>query len=459
MPPLCTAAACLTASVAVAAAATDSDGTIAKVEFYAGAQLVATATAAPFAATWTNVGAGSYSITAKATDNLGGVAVSAPVSIIVASNAAPSVVLTAPTAGSQYFAPGTIAVTASATDGDGAIARVEFYANGALLGSSAAPPYRFVWDPVAAGSYLLTARAIDDRAAATTSAGVGVTVAGGPAIGISATLDGATIDDDNVTVAGFVSAPGNSTVTVGGVVTHIDDFGRFQANDVPLAPGANVVTAAVTTQDGQTSSESVTITSTGRGAFVVRASPTEGLNSLQVTFTVENPGGVPFRQIDLDLDNDGFPNVIATPDQFVEGILTVQAAYPVGTWLATVEAYDDQDRVIYATSKSIVVLSPDLLAGTLRAVYDGMLLRPKSGNIAGALTAFTGAAYAKYQAIFAQLQPNLAAIVDQLGEVREMSFGSDLAELSVVRDTPDGPRRFMLYLIRAEDGIWRIDGM
>ncbi len=106
-----------------------------------------------------------------------------------------------------------------------------------------------------------------------------------------------------------------------------------------------------------------------------------------------------------------------------------------------------------------MVLSPDLLAGTLRAVYDGMLLRLKSGNIAGALTAFTGAAYAKYQAIFAQLQPNLAAIVDQLGEVREMSFGSDLAELSVVRDTPDGPRRFMLYLIRAEDGIWRIDGM
>jgi hypothetical protein len=447
------------ATIALSASASDSDGAIAKVEFYAGTTLVATATAAPYAAIWTNVGAGAYAITAKATDNAGGVGVSAPIPITVASNAPPTVAVTAPAAGTQYFAPATIALSATAADSDGAIARVEFYANGALIGSSSASPYGFVWDQVAAGSYSVTAKAIDAQGGATTSSSVSVTVGAGPQINIVPSLDNATIDDDNAMIGGYVFAPGNSAVTVNGVVTRIDDYGRFQTNDVPLLPGANAVSAVVTTQDGQTSSHSITVNSTGRGPFVVHASPTEGLGSLDVTFTVENPGNASFKQMHFDLDNDGFPNVIATPDLFVGQTLTVSATYPVGTWLAVIKVFDTDDRVIYATSKSIVVLEPTLHARSLRAIYDGVLQRLRAGNIPGALTAFTGAAYDKYNAIFTQLQPSLASVVDQLGEIRELNFVADLAEFAIVRDTPEGPRQFMLYMIRAEDGIWRIDGM
>ena len=64
---------------------------------------------------------------------------------------------------------------------------------------------------------------------------------------------------------------------------------------------------------------------------------------------------------------------MATPAQFSDGKLTVTATYPVGTWLAVIKAFDDQDRVIYSTSKSIVVLLPSVLQGNLRAIYDGML--------------------------------------------------------------------------------------
>jgi hypothetical protein len=95
----------------------------------------------------------------------------------------------------------------------------------------------------------------------------------------------------------------------------------------------------------------------------------------------------------------------------------------------------------------------------LRGVYDGMVTRLRAGNIQSALTAFTGSAYEKYNAIFTQLQPSLASLVDQLGELQEVTFNMDLAEFSFVRTTPDGPQKFMLYMIRAEDGIWRIDGM
>jgi hypothetical protein len=219
------------------------------------------------------------------------------------------------------------------------------------------------------------------------------------------------------------------------------------------------VTAVLTTQDGMTASQSIVVNSSGRGAFVVDAAPTEGLESLEVTFTLENPDGVPFERIDFDFDDDGYADRVALPNDFNEGRLVITTTYPVGTWRAVIKAYDEQDRVIYSTEKSIVVRLPSLLQANLRAIYDGTLARLKAGNVAGALTAFTGSAYEKYNAIFTQLQPSLATIVDQLGEVREINFDADLAELGVVRDTPDGPRLFLVYLVRAEDGIWRIDGM
>jgi hypothetical protein len=447
------------ANVSLAAGASDTDGSIVKVEFFAGTSLIGSATTAPYGAVWSGVGAGAYSITAKATDNAGGVATSAAVPITVASNALPTVALTSPVRGNQYFAPATIALSADAQDTDGAIVGVDFYASGILVGHASSLPYRAVWDGVAEGTYAITAKAIDSAGGSVTSAPVSVTVAGAPSLNIDGALADATIDDDNILVRGFVSAPANAAVTVNGVVTHIDDLGRFQANDIPLVPGVNTITAIVTSQDGQSSSQSITINSTGAGAFVVHAAPTEGLESLQVTFTVEDPAGTPFKQIFVDLDGDGFPNLILTSDQFVDGKVTLRATYPVGTWLAVLTAYDEQDRVIYSTSKSIVVRIPAILQNDLRGVYDGMITRLRAGNIPGALTAFTGSAYEKYNAIFTQLQPSLASLVEQLGELREVTFNMDLAEFGFVRSTPDGAQKFMLYMIRAEDGIWRIDGM
>ena len=191
------------------------------------------------------------------------------------NNALPTVTLTAPGPGGQYFAPATISLSANAVDSDGAIASVQFYANGTLIGTSTAAPYGMVWDSVAGGTYALTAKATDNAGGTATSPAVNITIVGAPVINIDSKLANATIDDDNVLVRGFVSAPANSAVTVNGAVTHIDDFGFFQANDVPLTPGANSVTAVVTTQDGQSTSQSITINSSGAGAFVVHASPTE----------------------------------------------------------------------------------------------------------------------------------------------------------------------------------------
>ncbi|HEX8738905.1 MAG TPA: hypothetical protein VF925_02045, partial [Casimicrobiaceae bacterium] len=169
--------------------------------------------------------------------------------------------------------------------------------------------------------------------------------------------------------------------------------------------------------------------------------------------------GATFKQIFFDLDGDGYPNVIATPAQFADGPFSFAVTYPVGTWNVAIKAYDDLDRVIYETKKSIVVLMPNLYGNRIRAVYEQMLTRLGAGNVTGALTAFTKSAYEKYEGIFNQLQPDLSTIVGQAGTITGMTFNLDVAELNVVRDTADGPQQFMVYLIRSEDGVWRVDGM
>lgn len=77
------------------------------------------------------------------------------------SNALPTV--TFQLSADRVSAPGPVTLTATATDSDGTITRVEFYKGGNKLGQIDAAPYVFVWNNVAPGNHLLTARATDNQ--------------------------------------------------------------------------------------------------------------------------------------------------------------------------------------------------------------------------------------------------------------------------------------------------------
>ncbi|MCB0996072.1 MAG: PKD domain-containing protein, partial [Acidimicrobiales bacterium] len=64
-------------SVTLAATATDSDGSVAQVEFLVNGTVVGTDTTAPYSVSWVPAAAGAASITARATDNAGGQTTSA----------------------------------------------------------------------------------------------------------------------------------------------------------------------------------------------------------------------------------------------------------------------------------------------------------------------------------------------------------------------------------------------
>jgi hypothetical protein len=167
------------ATINIIAAATDQDGTISKVEFYNGTKLLHTEYNGTYSYSWTNVPAGTYSLTAKATDNKGSVTTSAIVKVLVKSssgNRAPSVSIKTPVTNTRYTAPATINMIAAATDKDGTISKVQFYNGTKLLDTESQGTYSYSWKNVRAGIYTITAKATDNKGATTTSSPVKVTV-------------------------------------------------------------------------------------------------------------------------------------------------------------------------------------------------------------------------------------------------------------------------------------------
>jgi uncharacterized protein YjbI with pentapeptide repeats len=85
-------------------------------------------------------------------------------------NQPPTVSLTSPANNTTVKKGSPVTVSATASDSDGAVDRVEFFANGVRINSDSSVPYSFVWRPSVRGTFTLTARAYDFDGGVTTSA-------------------------------------------------------------------------------------------------------------------------------------------------------------------------------------------------------------------------------------------------------------------------------------------------
>jgi RHS repeat-associated protein len=171
-------------TLTLAATASDADGSISKVEFFAGSTLIATDNAAPYTQVWANAPAGVYAITARVTDDRGGVTTTAAAATTV--NALPTVSLTAPAQNALKQAPADVSIEASAADADDGISKVEFYAGSTLLGTDTSAPFAYTHSGIVSGVYTLTAKAFDTRGGIATSAATTLTVNNGPAVQLTA---------------------------------------------------------------------------------------------------------------------------------------------------------------------------------------------------------------------------------------------------------------------------------
>ncbi|WP_431946217.1 glycoside hydrolase family 48 protein [Micromonospora marina] len=195
------------------------------------------------------------------------------------TNQPPTVSLSVPSG--PFEAPADVPLTATASDADGTISKVEFYRNGLLVNTDTTAPYGYDLLDLPAGSYTVQAKAYDNAGGtAVSEKSFTVTAASGPKL---------------------VASPSAVTVAEGGSATV-----RYTLS---AAPTASVPVALAVTGDSDitVSPASLTLTSanwsTGVAATVSAAEDSDTVGGT-ATVTASATGYAPISVIATEADND-----------------------------------------------------------------------------------------------------------------------------------------------------------
>jgi probable HAF family extracellular repeat protein len=152
------------ATFSIEASAADSDGTVTNVLFLSNSNVLGNSATSPYAATANGLAAGTYLLTAIATDNAG-LSVTDSITITVSAplpDAPPNVTITNPAPNSVFQAPAAFEVEASASDSDGSVTNVQFLVGTMVITNAFTIPFSALVTNLMAGTYTLTAIAVDD---------------------------------------------------------------------------------------------------------------------------------------------------------------------------------------------------------------------------------------------------------------------------------------------------------
>ena len=320
-------------------------GSIAGVGFYTNGVLYANITGTPYNSTLylPLTGAGTYTIQAVAMDNLG-VTNGSLISTVTAAQDQPpsSVALTSPANGMSYLTPTSVTLTATASDPDDGVARVDFMDGSSVIVSRYGAPYAFSWANPGAGTHSLAAVAYDSKGLSLTSAVVSITVTAdvAPQINLTGPPDGGNyLNPTNVAMAATASSELSS---ISKVTFYVDSSAFATVYSAPYtttwtnpAYGTHVIYAAATDSLGlSTSTTNVTIQAgTNYPPTIAWVTPTNGL-SLVV------PANLALQVAATDPQNE--VTLVTITDQYGDRLfMSTSPAGPYSnTWAAGVGTYN-----------------------------------------------------------------------------------------------------------------------
>lgn len=242
--------------VGMTATASDGDGTIAKVEFYQNNIRIGEDPAPPYTLGW-NALPGDYVLHAVAEDNGGARTSSAGVSIRVEANLPPQIAWRGPAPNAVIAKPSPVTFDLEATDPEGAMSKVEFFADGTKIGEDTIAPYLFNWYPYS-GAYALRAVALDIHGGRTTTDVVNVSVVNPanepPVAEWLAPVDGAVLTAGSVALSARATDtdgyPVRMMFRVNGEETGADDAAPFTAAWLANRVGLFTLQAVAMDNDG-----------------------------------------------------------------------------------------------------------------------------------------------------------------------------------------------------------------
>jgi hypothetical protein len=306
----------------ISATATDNIGVVGVQFRVDGANVGAEDTTAPYSVPWntSSAAAGAHTVSAVARDAAGNVTTSAAVAVAV-DNVAPTIMMTAPAAGSTVA--GTIAVSANASDNVG-LAGVQFKLDGANLGAEdTSAPYSTSWNTTGAsgGAHTLTAVARDAAGNVATSGAFVVTVDNtAPTIALTAPQNGATVNG-TVTVTATASDSGGIAgvqFKVDGANLGVEDTTAPYSvvwDTTAAASGSHTLTATARDTAGNlATSGTAAVTVDNVPLTVTITAPQSGATvggTVSVTASASGSGGVAGVQFKLDGANLGAEDTTA----------------------------------------------------------------------------------------------------------------------------------------------------
>ncbi len=263
----------------------------------------------------------------------------------------PLVTVTAPANNTIFAAPASFTFNAAASDSDGSVTNVAFFANTTKLADDSTAPYSFSVAGLAAGSYALTAVARDSTGLSTTSAPVNIVVSANTAAPV---------------VFAKTPAPGNLTSLTQITVTFSKDISGVNASDLLIngAPATGVT--------GSGSNYVFTFSQPAYGPVSITWTASPGITDLFTPPAAFNPNGVGATWSYALLDST--PPVVAgidpTPGSGVTSLTSIAL-----TFSEAVTGVNASDLLINAAPASA-------LSGTGAGPYVFSFPQPPLGNIA-----------------------------------------------------------------------------
>lgn len=212
-------------------------------------------------------------------ENLGACSGTGPVDPPV--NEVPTVTLTSPSASASITAGEVVNLAADAADTDGSISKVEFFVDGALVGTSTAAPFTASWTATE-GAHEFSTKAYDDKNAVSVASAVTLTVNAGQPGNEAPTVDVA-LSATSVELGATVTVTANAA-DADGTVAKVEFFAAgslvgtattapYAVDFTPAQAGSVSIYAKATDDAGATTDSSLVSLTVNGGAITSNCRP------------------------------------------------------------------------------------------------------------------------------------------------------------------------------------------
>jgi hypothetical protein len=242
-------------------------------------------------------------------------------------------------------------------------------------------------------------------------------------------------------------------VTVNGIVAMV--YGnQFVANHVPLQEGENTITATATDTQGNTASDSVTVTLQPENNYIkITADQHSGVSPLEITLGIE--GSFDFTESILTYISPGTVEFLESSPY--ECLLSITGE---GIYYFTAQVTDTENNV-HTDTVAIEVIDQAQLDQLLKAKWIGMKAALVAGDITGALAYHYEGKKEKYESIYNLLGANLPALAQQMQGIELIYMEDNKAKYRINREHDiDGQSvtiTYYVYFSKNENGLWQIE--